>query len=91
MPGFVSEIVVPSKSETLILPVRARVTTSSAAAANSAKFIFSAPLTLGTRSVREPSAFGHVHGEAEPDLLAAHARRLAARAVEGVVHGREAP
>ena len=58
VPGFVSEIVVPSKSETLILPVRARVTTSSAAAANSAKFIRSAPLTLGTRSEREPSAFG---------------------------------
>ncbi len=58
VPGFVSEIVVPSKSETLILPVRARVTTSSAAAANSAKLIRSAPLTLGTRSDREPSALG---------------------------------
>ncbi len=57
VPGFVREMVVPSKSVSLILPVRARVTTSSAAAANSAKVILSTPLTLGTRSVRVPSGF----------------------------------
>ena len=57
VPGFVSETVVPSKSDSLSLPVRARVTTSSAAATNSAKLIVSTPLTLGTRSVREPSGF----------------------------------
>ena len=56
VPGLVSETVVPSKSETLSLPVRARVTTSSAAARYSEKRIDSTPGTLGTRSVREPSA-----------------------------------
>ncbi len=58
VPGLVSEIVVPSKSGTLILPVRARRTTSSAAATNSAKLILSAPFTFGTSSVRDPSDFG---------------------------------
>ena len=57
VPGFVREIVVPSKSETCSLLVRARVMTSSEAATNSRKVIFSAPLTFGTRSVREPSDF----------------------------------
>ncbi len=57
VPGFVSEIVVPSKSDSLSLPVRARVTTSSAAATSSAKVIIPAPRTFGTRRVREPSAF----------------------------------
>ncbi len=55
VPGLVSEIVVPSKSETWSLPARARATTSSAAARNCAKFSFSAPFTLGTRSERAPS------------------------------------
>ena len=86
VPGFVSEIVVPSKSDSLILPVRARVTTSSAAAAK-----------LGERhrpdapDVRHEERAGavrlrDVHGETEADLVPAHARRLAARAVERVVH-----
>src|SRR5205807_443477 len=56
VPGFVSDTVVPSKSDTFSFPDRARETTSSAAAANSTKRIFSAPLTFGTSSVRDPSA-----------------------------------
>ena len=43
VPGFVSDTVVPSKSDTFSFPDRARETTSSAAAANSTKRIFSAP------------------------------------------------
>ena len=56
-PGFVREIVVPSKSDSFSFPARARATTSSAAREKLAKRIFSAPLTFGTRSVREPSDF----------------------------------
>ncbi len=57
VPGLVSETVVPSKSATVNFIRRARETTSSAAAENSPKVIFSTPLMFGTRRVREPSAF----------------------------------
>jgi hypothetical protein len=58
VPGLVRERVVPSKSETLSFPLRARETTSLAAARNSENRMASAPGTLGTSSDREPSALG---------------------------------
>ena len=72
-----------------VCPARARATTSSEAARNCAKFSFSAPFTLGTRRERVPSAFGDVDRDAEADLLAPHARGLATRRVERVVHDGE--
>ncbi len=57
VPGLVSEIVVPSKSEICSLPARARVTMSSEAARNCAKLSACAFFTLGTRREREPSDF----------------------------------
>ena len=88
VPGFVREIVVPSKSDSFSFPARARATTSSEAARNSPKRIFSAPFTFGTRSVREPSAFVDIDGDAETDFLAPDPGRLAARPVVGVVQRR---
>ena len=56
-PGFVSETVVPLKSSTVSLPLRAFLTTSSYAVQNWKKSIVSVPLIEGTRSCREPSSF----------------------------------
>ncbi len=86
VPGFVREIVVPSKSETCSLPVRARVMTSSEAATNSRKRHLFRALDVrdeeGARTVR----LGDVHGQTEADLLAPDARGLPSHRLEGVVH-----
>ncbi len=55
VPGLVREIVVPWKSATVSLPLRALRTTSSYAVQNWRKSIWSAPLMFGTRSWRLPS------------------------------------
>ena len=56
VPGLVRLIVVPAKSSTVSLPMRALRTTSSYALQNWRKSIASAPLMLGTSSWREPSS-----------------------------------
>ena len=56
VPGLVRLIVVPAKSSTVSLPVRALRTTSSYAVQNCRKSMASAPLMLGTRSWRVPSS-----------------------------------
>ncbi len=55
IPGLVMVTVVPAKSSGVIAPVRTLRINSSYAAKNPAKSRSSACLTLGTRSVREPS------------------------------------
>ena len=55
VPGLVSEMVVPSKSSSVSLLLRARATMSSNASMYCAKLSESAFLTLGTLSERVPS------------------------------------
>ena len=67
VPGLVSEIVVPAKSATVSLPLRALRTTSSYALQNVAKSIDSAALIEGTSSWRLPS--GLATSIARPTLM----------------------
>ena len=76
VPGLVSEIVVPSKSETSSFPARARATTSSEAARNCEKLIAPAPLTLGTTRERVPSFFST--STAMPKLILSRRTRTGA-------------
>ncbi len=71
VPGLVSVIVVPAKSSTVSLLLRARRTMSSYADQNAAKSLVSAALMDGTRSWRVPSGLVDVDGEAE-----IHVRRV---------------
>ena len=56
VPGLVRLIVVPAKSPTVSLPLRALRTVSSYAVQNWRKSIASAALMLGTSSCRDPSS-----------------------------------
>ncbi len=88
VPGFVSDTVVPAKSSTVSLFVRARRTRSSYAAWNAAKSSVSAFFTFGTSSVRLPSDFCWSIASPRFTCVMAHDARRAVDDAEARVHRR---
>ncbi len=89
VPGLVRLIVVPAKSSTVSLPVRALRTTSSYASPELPEVHGLGALDVGHQELTRPVVLGHVDGQAQVDVLGLHQHGLAVILGERVVHRRD--